>query len=69
MTSCRHGGTDLCMGNTLVLENEIDLGAVLTQQDPKQIRNAARAYEAAGFDSIWAGDHISFHVPLIESIT
>jgi probable F420-dependent oxidoreductase len=57
------------MGNTLVLENEIDLGAVLTQQDPKQIRDAARAYEAAGFDSIWAGDHISFHVPLIESIT
>jgi probable F420-dependent oxidoreductase len=57
------------MAEELVLENEIDLGVVLTQQDPKQIRKTAQAIEAAGFDSIWAGDHISFHVPLIESLT
>jgi alkanesulfonate monooxygenase SsuD/methylene tetrahydromethanopterin reductase-like flavin-dependent oxidoreductase (luciferase family) len=25
--------------------------------------------EAAHFDSIWVGDHVSFHVPILESLT
>lgn len=29
----------------------------------------ARAIEAAGFDSIWVGDHVSFHIPILESLT
>lgn len=29
---------------------------------------AARAAETAAFDSVWVGDHFSFHAPVIESI-
>src|SRR5262249_46667158 len=29
-------------------------------------RRIAQAAEAAGFDSLWAGDHVSFHLPLLE---
>lgn len=57
------------MADPLQLADEIDIGAVLTQQDASKIAETARAIESAGFDSLWAGDHISFHVPLIESIT
>jgi len=29
----------------------------------------ARRVEALGFESLWTGDHISFHLPLYESLT
>ena len=29
----------------------------------------ARAVERAGFDSLWTGDHVSFHNPMYESLT
>lgn len=29
----------------------------------------ARRCEALGFDSLWAGDHVAFHVPILESLT
>jgi probable F420-dependent oxidoreductase len=29
----------------------------------------AHRIEGAGFDSIWAGDHISFYIPILESLT
>ena len=28
-----------------------------------------RAVERAGFDSVWTGDHVSFHSPMYESLT
>jgi probable F420-dependent oxidoreductase len=31
-------------------------------------RLAARA-EALGFDSVWSGDHVAFHVPTLDSLT
>jgi probable F420-dependent oxidoreductase len=34
--------------------------------DPEHFARVARAAEAAGFDSLWAGDHVSFHEPLLE---
>lgn len=33
------------------------------------VLRGARAIEAAGFDSLWVGDHLSFHIPIIESLT
>ena len=28
----------------------------------------ARRVEALGFESLWTGDHVSFHLPLYESL-
>jgi probable F420-dependent oxidoreductase len=34
--------------------------------DPSLLRAVAETAEAAGYDSIWAGDHISFHNPIVD---
>jgi probable F420-dependent oxidoreductase len=34
--------------------------------EPGHFTRVARAAEEAGFDSLWAGDHISFHEPLLD---
>jgi alkanesulfonate monooxygenase SsuD/methylene tetrahydromethanopterin reductase-like flavin-dependent oxidoreductase (luciferase family) len=34
--------------------------------EPGHFRRIAEAAEAAGFDSLWAGDHIAFHEPLLD---
>ena len=34
--------------------------------DPEHFRRVARAAEEAGFDSLWAGDHVAFHHPLLD---
>jgi len=36
--------------------------------DPGHYRRVAEAAEAAGFDSLWAGDHVAFHHPLLDVI-
>ena len=36
--------------------------------DPAHFRRVAEAAEAAGFDSLWAGDHVAFHVPLLDVV-
>ena len=33
---------------------------------PDHFARIARAAEDAGFDSLWAGDHVSFHEPLLD---
>jgi probable F420-dependent oxidoreductase len=35
---------------------------------PGHFRRVAEAAEAAGFESLWAGDHIAFHQPLLDVI-
>ena len=57
------------MINSLVLSNTIDCGVVLTAQDRDNVLDMARKIETAGFDSIWVGDHISFYIPILESLT
>ena len=34
--------------------------------DPGHFRRVARTAEEVGFDSLWAGDHVSFHHPLLD---
>jgi probable F420-dependent oxidoreductase len=53
----------------LILNDEIECGAVMTSHSRDGVVRLARAYEAGGFDSVWAGDHISFYVPILESLT
>ena len=57
------------MSDPLILQDAIECGAVVTAQDRDGVRRMARAAEAAGFDSLWAGDHVSFYVPILESMT
>jgi probable F420-dependent oxidoreductase len=57
------------MAESLIVKDTVECGAVITAQHRDGVRRFARAAEAAGFDSLWAGDHISFYVPILESLT
>lgn len=57
------------MSDPLVLQDRIRCGMVMAGQDPASVTDLAARIEGAGFDSIWAGDHISFHIPILESLT
>ena len=57
------------MSDPLKLPNEVRCGMVMAGQDPDSIKALAQKIEAAGFDSVWAGDHISFYIPILESLT
>jgi probable F420-dependent oxidoreductase len=57
------------MADPLILNDHVQCGAVITSQHRDGVLRLARAFEAGGFDSVWAGDHISFYVPILESLT
>jgi probable F420-dependent oxidoreductase len=44
-------------------------GAFLSLHPPEEQWDLVRRVEALGFDSVWCGDHISFNLPLYESLT
>jgi len=44
-------------------------GLVLAAQEGDVAKQSARRAEALGFDSLWVGDHVAFHVPIAESLT
>jgi probable F420-dependent oxidoreductase len=44
-------------------------GVMLSHHAPPQQWDLVRRVEALGFDSVWTGDHLSFHHPLYESLT
>jgi probable F420-dependent oxidoreductase len=44
-------------------------GAFLSPHPPGEQFELVRRVEALGFDSVWCGDHISFNLPLYESLT
>ncbi len=47
----------------------VRFGAFLTMHPPEEQLAIARRVDELGFDSIWTGDHVSFHHPLYESLT
>lgn len=47
---------------------EVRFGVTLGLQPAERLRALAARIEALGFDSIWTGDHIAFHVPTLESL-
>jgi probable F420-dependent oxidoreductase len=57
------------MSDPLVLPDELSCGMVMAGQDPDGIKDLSARIEAAGFDSIWVGDHVSFYIPIMESLT
>jgi probable F420-dependent oxidoreductase len=44
-------------------------GAFLSPHPAEEQLALARRVEELGFDSLWTGDHVSFHNPLYESLT
>ncbi len=57
------------MTDRLRLKDRLQAGLVMTAQDRDGVLSLAPRIEAAGFDSIWVGDHVSFYIPIIESLT
>lgn len=53
----------------LVLETELHCGMVLGGGSREQVLDVAPRVEAAGFDSLWVGDHVSFHIPVVDALT
>jgi probable F420-dependent oxidoreductase len=47
----------------------IQFGAFLAPHPPEEQFALAQRAEELGYDSLWTGDHISFHNPLYESLT
>jgi probable F420-dependent oxidoreductase len=47
----------------------ISFGAFLSLHPPAEQFELVRRVEALGFDSVWCGDHVSFNLPLYESLT
>jgi len=48
---------------------DVRFGIQLGRQPVGLVRTLAARVEALGFDSIWVGDHVSFHTPTLESLT
>ncbi|HEU5193544.1 MAG TPA: LLM class flavin-dependent oxidoreductase, partial [Methylomirabilota bacterium] len=44
-------------------------GTSLSLKPPAEQFDLVRCVEALGFDSVWTGDHVSFHGPIHESLT
>ena len=44
-------------------------GTSLSLKPPAEQFEQVRRVEALGFDSVWTGDHVSFHNPIHESLT
>src|SRR2546430_12342332 len=44
-------------------------GVHLSMHPPEEQFALVRRIEELGFDSVWTGDHVSFHAPLYESLT
>ena len=56
------------MSDVLRIENQIRCGIVLSGADRAAARSQAQRAESLGFDSLWVGDHIAFHVPIPDSL-
>jgi probable F420-dependent oxidoreductase len=47
----------------------LGFGAFLSMHPPQEQWTLARRVEALGYESLWTGDHVSFHGPIYESLT
>ncbi|MBW2268618.1 MAG: LLM class flavin-dependent oxidoreductase [Deltaproteobacteria bacterium] len=57
------------MSNSLILDDRIQCGMVLGGGAREGVLDLAPRMERAGFDSLWVGDHVSFYIPVLESLT
>ncbi len=53
----------------LEITDEVKIGMMLAAHDRASVLERAHKMESAGLSSIWVGDHIAFHIPVIESLS
>jgi probable F420-dependent oxidoreductase len=53
----------------LAVVDELKMGLVMPGRDRRTILDMARKVETSGLDSVWVGDHIAFHIPVVESLS
>lgn len=53
----------------LALVDRVKMGMVMSGADRASVLERARKIEASGLDSLWVGDHIAFHIPVVESLS
>jgi probable F420-dependent oxidoreductase len=53
----------------LNIVDDLKMGMVMSGADRASILARARQLEASGLDSLWVGDHIAFHIPVVESLS
>ncbi|MFK7896342.1 MAG: LLM class flavin-dependent oxidoreductase [Myxococcota bacterium] len=49
--------------------DEVKLGLMLPGSDRGSVLEIVRKIEDAGLSSVWTGDHIAFHIPVIECLS
>ena len=57
------------MSEALIIPDELSCGTVIGGGDREGVLDLARRVEDVGFDSAWVGDHVSFYIPILESLT
>jgi len=57
------------VAEALELESELRCGVMLAGAGRADVLRLAQRIESGGFDSIFVGDHVAFHVPILESLT
>jgi probable F420-dependent oxidoreductase len=51
------------------MPSRVEVGVSLSMHPPEVQWALVRRVEELGFDSIWTGDHVSFYLPMYESLT
>ena len=49
--------------------DDVKMGMMLAASDRDSVLARVRRMEASGLDSVWVGDHVAFHIPVIESLS
>ena len=57
------------MPDGLIIDEKLRCGTVIGGVDGQDVIDLARKVERAGFESVWVGDHVSFYIPILESLT
>ena len=57
------------MTDLLVLRPDLACGTVIGGGDRDGVLRLAQKIEASGLESAWVGDHVSFYIPILESLT
>src|SRR5258706_8459110 len=57
------------LGSPSAAPRKATFGAFLSLHPPEEQLALARRCEELGLDSLWTGDHVSFHGPIYESLT
>jgi probable F420-dependent oxidoreductase len=57
------------VADPLILNDTLCCGTVIGGRDREGVLALARRIEDVGLESAWVGDHVSFYIPIMESLT